>query len=182
MLTWFYRLPLWLVIVGTIITIIFFAILKSFIYRFTSKRIIYNIVSFVGLIASLILIFYATLISRSSNIYETQLMPFQSLILAKTQPEMYRTMLMNVILFVPMGIAISFLNSKYVTCKTHFIVVLLISMVLSSAIEIFQFLYNIGLCQTDDTICNVLGAFSGSLTFPLSQYFSKTIIKNKNTD
>ena len=180
MLIWFYKLPLWLVIFGTIFVIVFSSVLKSFFYQFASKRIIYNIVSFVGLIASFVLIVHATLISRSSNIYETQLMPFQSLILAKTQPEMYRTMLMNVVLFVPIGIAMSFINSKFVTCKTHFIIVLFISMVLSSLIELFQFLYNIGLCQTDDTICNVLGALLGSLTFPLSQYFSKTIIKNKN--
>ena len=180
MLLLFYRLPLWFVILGTAVVIVISGKIKANLYRKSINKI--NFVAYIGLFLSLALIFSATIIRNPSNIYEIQLIPLQSLIHAQTQPEMYRTMLMNIVLFVPMGITVTFINFRRFSVKKHFLVTVLSSLILSISIELYQYANGIGLFQTDDVICNVLGVLIGFSTYPLSNYFLKSFLKSKYFD
>ena len=67
---------------------------KPFAFRITNSFL---------LLLSIYFILYTTLLSRSPNEYPTVLMPFYSFFVAKSQPEMWRQMYMNVVLFMPFG-------------------------------------------------------------------------------
>ena len=114
-------------------------------------------------------IFVVTLLSRSSETVELILTPFHSFIEAKTQPEIYRSMLMNVFLFFPFGLTLPFALPEKWNRKALLTIVL--ALVLSFTIEFLQFHYHLGRAETDDVICNTLGATIGTLSYTLERKF-----------
>lgn len=104
-----------------------------------------------------------TVLNRSHFNNEVILMPFHSFIEAKGQKEIYRSMLMNVFLFVPLGIFMPYILPKRKINPIVFTI--LFALVLSIGIETYQLVFSRGRCETDDVICNTLGAIIGSLTY-----------------
>lgn len=107
-------------------------------------------------------IFYATLFSRAEGGTGLILTPFASLTAARQQPELYREMLMNVFLFFPLGLTLSNALPRKWHRWGRIILTTLIGCALSAGIEYAQYRYALGLAETDDVICNTLGAFLGS--------------------
>ena len=78
-----------------------------------------------------------------------------------------RTAVLNVLLFMPMG----YLMPEWF--KGHSVnvwSVLLMSLIISGAIELIQLLTALGWCDVDDLICNLLGSVMG---FGIYRIFSK---------
>ena len=115
-----------------------------------------NAVVFLGVAA---VIFYMTVYTRGESATEAVLTPFHSFREAKLQPELYRAMLMNVFLFVPLGLSLPFVLGK--GRWAPFLTVLL-ALAFSAGIEYLQFTHALGRCEIDDVIMNTLGAFIGS--------------------
>ena len=113
-----------------------------------------------GLSAATIL--YATILTRSAGVPEAVLAPFASLTAARIQPELYRAMLMNVFLFFPLGLTLSNALPRKWHRWLRIILTTLIGCILSAGIEYAQYRYALGLAETDDVICNTLGAFLGA--------------------
>ena len=107
-------------------------------------------------------ILYATLFSRAEGSTGLILIPFASLTAARVQPEIYREMLMNVFLFFPLGLTLSNALSRKWHRWLRIILTTLVGCALSAGIEYAQYRYALGLAETDDVICNTLGAFIGS--------------------
>lgn len=107
-------------------------------------------------------IFYATLFSRAEGSTGLILTPFASLTAARQQPELYREMLMNVFLFFPLGLTLSNALPRKWHRWGRIILTALIGCILSAGIEYAQYRYALGLAETDDVICNTLGAFLGA--------------------
>ncbi len=123
-------------------------------------------------------IVYATLIRSPSHTREIFLMPFHSFIEAKAQKEMYREMLMNVFLFVPAGVTLPFAllrNGFEPASQTRKTVLttIIFAVCLSFVIEAVQFAFGIGRAETDDIICNTLGAAIGTLSFVICGILKK---------
>ena len=112
--------------------------------------------------ASAAVILYATLLSRAEGDYGAVLRPFAKLFDARQQPELYREMLMNVFLFFPFGLTLS----HVLPWKWHrfwrVMLTALAGCVLSAGIEYAQYRCALGLAETDDVLCNTLGAFLGA--------------------
>ena len=100
--------------------------------------------------------------SRSAGVPEAVLAPFASLTAARIQPELYRAMLMNVFLFFPLGLTLSNALPRKWHRWLRIILTTLIGCILSAGIEYAQYRYALGLAETDDVICNTLGAFLGA--------------------
>lgn len=116
---------------------------------------------------SIIFIFLITIANRKEIEQSFVLIPLYSFFEAKTQPEMYRTMFMNIILFFPLGLSIPFsIPDK----KRTVLIVLCISLLLSSFIEITQYYCKIGRTEIDDIICNVFGGLLGTSAYVISKY------------
>lgn len=58
-------------------------------------------------------IFYMTICARGEETAEAVLVPFQNFREAREQPELYRSMLMNVLLFFPIGLSLPFVLGKW---------------------------------------------------------------------
>ena len=107
-------------------------------------------------------ILYATLFSRAEGSTGLILTPFASLTAARIQPEIYREMLMNVFLFFPLGLTLSNALPRRWHRWLRIILTTLVGCALSAGIEYAQYRYALGLAETDDVICNTLGAFLGA--------------------
>lgn len=112
--------------------------------------------------AAAFIILYATILNRTPGNYELILTPFAALSAARQQPELYREMLMNVFLFFPLGLTLSNALPQKWHRWGRIILTTLVGCILSAGIEYAQYRYALGLAETDDVICNTLGAFLGA--------------------
>jgi VanZ like family. len=158
-----YPQPIWLTVL-IIITI-------PFIWRIIGKyiqvrynEIIWFIINVILFLISIFIVIFITLISRIQIVqsYSIILNPLTIFFLAQNKPEYYREMLMNVFLFVPLGITLSNFISRKIRKPRRIIITIVFSMLLSCLIEWVQYQYLLGTAETADIICNTLGSFIGS--------------------
>ena len=129
----------------------------------------YNQMRIIGAVLAVIAvgaIVYVTIISRGESEAGVDLIPFSSFERAKIQPEMYRSMLMNVFLFVPLGLSLPYVFGGG-TAK-RILLTILIGFLLSVTVEAIQYFASLGMAETDDVICNTLGTTIGSCAHLLS--------------
>ena len=112
--------------------------------------------------AAAFIILYATILTRSAGGPEVILTPFAALAAARQQPELYREMLMNVFLFFPLGLTLSNALPRKWHRWLRIILTTFVGCALSAGIEYAQYRYALGLAETDDVICNTMGAFLGA--------------------
>lgn len=112
--------------------------------------------------AAAFIILYATVLTRTSGSYELILTPFATFTAALQQPELYREMLMNIFLFFPLGLTLSNALPQKWHRWLRIALTTLIGCILSAGIEYAQYRCALGLAETDDVICNTLGAFLGA--------------------
>lgn len=119
------------------------------------------------------LIFYATLLSRTPGQHAAVLAPFAALKAARQQPELYREMLMNVFLFLPLGMTLSGAMPRTWHRWWKIGLAALAGCLLSAGIEYAQYRLGLGTAETDDVICNTLGACFGASWLLLAHAMEK---------
>lgn len=129
-----------------------------------------NFILFAGTVAA---IFYMTVYTRGEGPGEAVLVPFQSFQAAKIQPEMYRSMLMNVFLFVPIGLSLPFVLGKG---RIPEFLTVVAALAFTAGIEYMQYRYALGWCEVDDVIMNTLGAVLGTLAHWLYRNWESLIL------
>lgn len=157
MLQSIYSQPLNIVILEIIAIVPFWSYLGRHLVNVCKKERFWRLINCLLLMAAIGMILYATVLNRDSSQHEVILRPFQSFIDAKEQPEIYRAMLMNVLLFVPFGLSLP--ESLPHRCQLSYRVFLTIlcGFLFSSGIEFLQYQYCLGRTETDDVLCNTLG-------------------------
>ena len=119
-----------------------------------------------------------TVFNRSGGNHDISLIPFITFTQIKTQPEFYRTLFMNIFLFVPFGLCAPFaLPDK---ARKKVVITVLSGLLLSLCVEADQFAFSIGRCETDDVLMNTLGALVGATAFLLYSGIKKLINKRRN--
>lgn len=158
-----YSRPLWNIVLIIPVFVLMWMLWRSFPPKFWRKL---NTVLFA---VSVIGILWLTLFMRGGTSTEAPcFIPFHSLEAAKIQPELYREMLMNMFLYVPLGMTLpNALPGKYSGAKA-FGITILCGVILSIGCEAVQLIFSLGLCETDDVITNLLGTLCGALHVPLS--------------
>ena len=124
--------------------------------------------------AAAFIILYATILTRSAGVPEVILTPFAALTAARVQPELYREMLMNIFLFFPLGLTLSDALPQKWHRWGRIAFTTLIGCILSAGIEYAQYRCALGLAETDDVICNTLGAFIGSTSLLIAHAIEKS--------
>ena len=122
---------------------------------------------------AVIVILYATILIRTPGDYGLILIPFAAFIAAQQQPELYREMLMNVFLFFPLGLTLSNALPRRWHRWGKIVLTTLVGCALSAGIEYAQYRCALGLAETDDVICNTLGAFLGSTSLLIAHTIEK---------
>lgn len=151
-----YVQPLSCVIVEIVLLLVLWGLIGSIIKSKTCWKLL-NVLLFVG---SVWAILYVTVFTRSRAIKEPIWIPFYSFVEAKTQPERYRTMLMNIFLFQPVGLSAP---NIVIQRKHPVLITILFAMLFSMGIEIIQVFFCLGRCEVDDVIMNTVGAAIGSV-------------------
>lgn len=167
-----YVLDISTILIAIPILILVWSIIGAAFYK--CMRIIGAVLAVIALGA----ILYATVLSRSESGTEADFIPFSSFQRAKIQPEFYRSMLMNVFLFVPLGLSLPFALNGSTGKRILFSI--LTGLLLSVAVEAIQYFCNLGMTETDDVICNTLGTAIGSSAFLLTLLWRKIIRRKKH--
>lgn len=163
---WIYVQPL----KNIILTMLVLPIVWTALHQIRRKhQRLWKAINTFTLIISLVTIIYLTLYHRGESEYDVILTPFHSFIEAQIQPEMYRSMLMNVFLFEPLGLSLSGLLPK----KWYSLAItVVVGMLFSIGIEAAQFYYDLGRCEVDDVIMNTLGCAIGMVPVILAKKIS----------
>lgn len=135
--------------------------------RWKDKAKIWKSINVVVLCISIMVILIFTLFDRKVHTDEVILVPFYSFQEARIKPEIYRSMLMNVFLFVPLGLSLPNVLPKKSSMLSQSVLTMLLTMGMSGIIEFLQFWRSIGRCEIDDVIMNTLGALLGTVSYVL---------------
>ena len=166
----FYGMPLRQVIFNMFILIIIWTVLADLFKWKLNKKILWHRVNQLLTVEMSVLICIATLYSRE-NTMDVCWIPFYSFKMARQQPEIYRSMLMNVFLFFPLGLTLPYaLPEKW---KHQAVIAILFALGLSVAIEFLQYYLCLGRAEMDDVICNTLGCAIGTIAFLLPDILKK---------
>lgn len=149
-----------------IISIILLVLLWGYLGKKLKLKQWWKIFNFIVFVVVVGVILYMTVYSRTERTGGLILIPFRSFFEAKKQPELYRSMLMNVFLFVPIGLSLPFALSEN---KHPVVITVVMALVFSVSIEVIQFIFALGVCEMDDVIMNTLGAMIGTLGYRISR-------------
>lgn len=172
-----YALPLWTVTFLMLALLIVWAILS--LHKNQRKR---SIINAVLCPITVLIILYATVLTRTPGSYELILTPFATFTAALQQPELYREMLMNIFLFFPLGLTLSNALPQKWHRWLRIALTTLIGCILSAGIEYAQYRYALGMAEVDDVICNTLGAFIGSTSLLIAPAIEKSRERVRHTN
>ena len=136
----------------------------------TKKKELWRGVNFILAVLALLVIIYMTLLNREPGERQLNLIPFASLV--NRNPEVIRAMTMNIFLFFPFGLTFSSSLTKRLPAAVRIVITVAIGFFLSLSVEFLQYRYALGVAETDDVLCNTLGAFIGGLTVIISEKLS----------
>lgn len=118
------------------------------------------------LAAYILFILMETIIGRKTGVDRVELVPFWSY----SHPELRMEIVLNYILFIPLGVLLYLCFGKKWGLK-----VVLIGFLLSVSIEIVQLVFRIGLFEFDDMIGNTIGCLIGAVVWKATRELKKRI-------
>ena len=157
MLHFIYTQPLSRVIIAMAIAIAIWGYARTKLY---GKR--WNIANALLACGMVVVILSITIFGRTAGERILILKPFASLTVARTQSEAYRELLMNIFLFFPLGLTLSNALPQRWGRWRRIGITVVTGLLLSAGIEYIQYRFALGVAETDDMICNTLGAFLGA--------------------
>lgn len=163
-----YTMPLYKVCLVMVLLLVLWAYYRAYL-----PKKLFKAMNLCVLVLSAFAVLYLTVFSRKVGTYDIVLVPFSALSEAKKEPERYRSMLMNVFLFFPLGMACANAFSDKMKMRRRVILTVVIGFALSTAVEYIQYRFSLGMAETDDVICNTLGALVGSLSVILADFLGK---------
>ena len=126
-----------------------------------------RIVAVVGLLLSLTLVACLTIVGRSEA-GEIMLIPFITFFRAFANPGYLRSAIMNIALFIPLGLTLPYVLPDRIRRKVPVTVVA--GLLLSIAVEAVQLLFALGNSEMDDILMNTFGAFLGATSWSVCVY------------
>lgn len=133
-----------------------------------------------GAVMSLLLIISLTLVRHfSEEGFEINLIPLSSFYLAVEKPYYYRSMQLNIMLFLPLGLSLPFALPEKLRAKP--VLTIGFAIILSVIIECIQCAFKIGMCEIDDVIMNTLGAAIGTGSYLLVTMIRRKTNKRNNS-
>lgn len=161
MLTIVYIQPIWLIVVEISVMIGLWSVV-TWVGNWASWHKIWKELNLCLFLLSTFLVLYATIFNRSEGDSEICLIPFYSFVLAREQTEIYRSMLMNVFLFVPFGLTLSQILPEQWGSGKRMMIAICAGLLLSCFAEGMQYMFSLGRGEIDDVLTNVLGTGIGT--------------------
>lgn len=179
MLQFIYSCPLHVISIAMAIAIAIWGYARTKLY---GKR--WNIANALLACGMVMAILCITIMGRTTGERTLVLKPFASLAAARSQSEAYRELLMNIFLFFPFGLTLSNALPQSWGRWRRIGLTVITGLLLSVGIEYIQYRFALGVAETDDVICNTIGAFIGStsllIAHGIEKYNEKTIKHDSN--
>lgn len=170
-----YAMPLHRAILLMAAALLLWTVLNTGLKNYRKQLRYVNLALF---LASLAAVFFLTTYRGPVTYAELILEPFHFLEEAKAQPEIYRSMLMNVLLFFPFGLFLPYVlaggsSDTPEEKQKHYLLrpvkhpvrwALLLALLCSVLVEVIQYSFSLGRAETDDVIMNFLGTALGTLS------------------
>lgn len=138
------------------------------------KEKLVKMLSALLLVTAIGVVIASTLFSREKGEYSIRLIPFQFLWNRTLNWDAtMRPMIMNVILFVPVGVSAPFLFGSRTGALKRIIIVSLGVFHVSAVLEVTQLLLHVGTFETDDILCNTIGAVLGMLPYLICDRYNQ---------
>lgn len=158
-----YGRPLSTLIIWSVLILVFWTIINYF----TSKRVT-KILNLCMALLIVSVIFFFTLTHRSVRLERAiELMPFWSFMSYGSRQSAW----LNAFFFLPLGLSLPYILPDKIKHKA--LGTIIIAFAFSTLIEAVQYIFALGLCETDDVIMNTLGAAIGTLSFIISDRIKK---------
>lgn len=122
-----------------------------------------------GAALSLCLIACLTLWRRESGEGTLSLHPFEIFREAQEFPELYRSIMLNVALFVPLGMTLPGALGNKIPLGVRIALTVFFGAAVSCLVEFLQYRLRFGKAEIDDVICNTVGVFLGTLPFAVAR-------------
>lgn len=122
------------------------------------------------LAAYVLFILFQTVIGREQKTFRAEWMPFWSY----SHPELYMEIILNYLLFIPLGILLYGVYGEQIGLK-----VVLIGCSISTGIEITQLVFRLGLFEFDDIIGNTIGCLMGTGLAKIIKIVIKSRMENR---
>lgn len=172
LLNWFNYNSLWLVLMPVFLGIYVWLIIKVTLKE-NEWRVLCKIVFGIYFIVLLLL----TVVLRDKcDTTSVCMIPFFIFTLAEKGNTVYRSVLLNVLMFIPFGLLLPDIVKKK---RFQYIITVLIAIFTSIGIEIFQYIFRVGRTEIDDVIFNTIGVFIGCGIFKFVVKIDKINQKTK---
>ena len=122
---------------------------------------------------SLFLILKMTILGRTVGNREIELLPFYTINTISDNSEVVRMIVMNIILFFPLGLTMPIALGKVKNTICKWLLCIIVGLGISLSVEIIQYYFCIGIAETDDVICNTFGTLLGVMPNMLANYLGK---------
>lgn len=165
--------------IGVIILLMLALIAGWGFLRIKTPRKWWRVANICLMFPALTAILYATLSTRESRDYALLLNPLEKLEAAHIQPELYREMLMNALLFLPLGLTLSHAFSDRLPRWGRLLLTVICGCLLSTGIEYVQYRFSLGMVETADVICNTLGETLGAVSLLLAHILERYIERRR---
>lgn len=137
---------------------------------------VWRVINIIGACVVVFVILCVTLLTRTRGEQLLRLIPFSSFELAIVYNDVYKQIVMNMLLFIPFGLAFPFVFQK---TKHPVLWTILLAILFSLVLETFQCVFALGEAETDDIIFNTVGAAIGTLPFMIMNRLKNRIEKNE---
>ena len=159
-----YSRPMWMIFAAMAVLFIGWSVAAAILRRQSfSSRSRWKWLNLIVLLAAVLIIVCGTLLAREGrdrciiwqlgNMFRTY----------GVSSEAWRLLIMNCLLFFPLGLAVPNVLPHGMPPVWRVVLTLVISFLLSSALEQMQYHFSLGVTELDDIVCNSLGGFVASL-------------------
>ena len=135
------------------------------------KRSLWRRINAIVLVAECLLVVGLTLLGRGDKGREFSLVPFYSFQLAHEYADVYIQMVLNVMMFLPFGMAAPFVFSGFT--KHPLWLTAVCAVTLSVLVEVLQYRLASGYADIDDVIFNTFGTLVGFLAYGVCRQLQK---------
>lgn len=172
----FYALAPWKAITLALAAIVAWTLLGAMLVKRNGR--LWRLLNGAAFAAAVAVISYATLF-RTGIGRNLILQPFYTWIRARENREAYRELLMNVILFIPIGLTMPHILPQRLRTGTRVCLTLAFGFLFSATLELAQYLFCEGTTETDDVLSNTLGALIGMLQLSMLFLFQRAFYNKK---